>query len=260
MAHLDGELGPKARRALEEHLERCGRCRDRLERYREWSSALSETAELVDVPEPEMDLPVPDEARDDGGAEEKSGDSVDVIEIGPFRRLSLLRTAAAVLLLAGGAFAVTSTPLQAWADDLLEQVSGLFGGEDSRPVAEATRDGGADGAAASRPSAASIRPEQGRVHVVIWTTGSELPIVRVGFRPASAAVVEAPGASFGTSPGRLVVNASGSDTLVVELPETVADARVEVNGRSLLRVQGGEVKHDVTPNQMNGDFLYRPGR
>lgn len=260
LAHLDGELEPGARRAVEEHLERCGRCRDRLERYREWSSMLSETAKLVDVPEPEMDLPAPDRATDSGKASEET-EEPDVVPIGPFRRAATLRAAAVVLLLGGGAFAVTSTPLQAWADDLLDRVGALFGSGDARPVAEAPREGANAGADAARPSAASIRPRKGSVEVTIWTTGSDLPVVRVGFRRSSAAVVEAPGASFGTSSGRLVVNASGTDTLLVELPESLSDGRVEVNGRSLLRVEGGEVSHDVAPDKMNnGDFLYRPGR
>lgn len=253
LAHLDGELGPEARRTVAEHLERCGRCRARLERYRERSSAVSEVAELVDVPEPDMEIPVPGRGGD--GASKGGEGAGDVVRIGGFRKSSLLRAAAAVLLLAGGTVAVTSAPLRAFAGDLLEQVSGLFGGDDARPTAEATRD-----APARRPAAASIRPRQGRVHVLIRTATSDAPVVRVRFRTRAAAVVEAPGASFGTSPGRLVVDASASDTLTVELPEGISDARVEVNGRTLLRIRGGEVSHDVTPDTMNGDFLYRPGR
>lgn len=256
-AYLDGELDPEAANALAEHLERCERCRVRLDRHRAWSSAVSDVAALVDVPEPEMELPEPDGTPSPAGG---GDDAADVAaRLGPFRRRSVLRAAAVVFLVAGGAFAVTSTPLRAFAGDLLEGVTGLFGDGDGRPVAGEVRNTSLE-ARDPGPSAASIRAHEGRLEVVVRTSGSQRPAVRVGFRSASAAVVEAPGASFGTSPGRLVVEASGPDTLVVELPEGVRNARVEVDGRTLLRVRGDEVIHDVTPHTMNGDYLYPPDR
>lgn len=259
-AYLDDELGQEASRALEKHLASCRRCSALVDRHRKWSSAVSEAATLVDVPEPDMEFPSPRPSRTVSGEATSERASPEVPRIGPVRRSSLLRAAAAVLLVAGGAFLATSAPLRAFAGDLLHRVSGLLGGSDGRPAAEAPHVAVDRGSPESRASAASIRPHEGRILVLIRTRGSERPAVRVGFRPASAAVVEAPDASFGTSPGRLVVEASGSDTLVVQLPEGIRNARVEVDGSALLRVRGGEVIHDVTPHTMNGDYLYRPGR
>lgn len=256
-AYLDGELGPDQSREVREHLGACVRCRDRVAEHREWARTLTETARLVDVPEPEMDLPGPDEASGGSG----DGAREDVVRIGPVRRSSMLRAAVLLLMLGMGAFALTSTPLRAFADDLIGHIANLFGGSGDGPrVVRVARDT-THPAAESPTSAVSIRARDGSLHVVVRTASeASPPVVRVRFRPGATAVVEAPGASFETSPGRLVINASQADTLLLELPETVPDVTVEVNGRSLIRKRGGEVTHGVPPDTANGDLLYRPGR
>lgn len=257
LACLDGELGQEATREVQQHLDRCDRCCETAERLRTWSSSFARTARAADVPVPDMNLP--DGPAADEDAREGAGE--DVVRIGSFRRSSLLRAAIVILTLGIGAFAVTSTPVRAFAGDLIDQIAGLFGGQDARPVAHATTDTSAAPSVAPA-SAASIQARDGRVHVVIRTRGSDTssPVVRVRFRQMTTAVVEAPGASFETSPGRLVVNTSNSDTLLVELPESVPNATVEVDGRPLIRIRGGEVTHGMIPDTAHGDLLYRPER
>ncbi|MFB6240711.1 MAG: hypothetical protein ABEJ46_03985, partial [Gemmatimonadota bacterium] len=70
----------------------------------------------------------------------RDGAEADVVHVGSFRRSSLLRAAMVILTLGVGAFAVTSTPVRAFAGDLIEQIAGLFGGQDARPVPHATTD------------------------------------------------------------------------------------------------------------------------
>jgi hypothetical protein len=207
-----------------------------------------------------MDMDLPDARAAD--EEVRDGDEADVVRIASFRRSSLLRAAVVILALGIGAFAVTSTPVRAFAGDLIDQIAGLFGGQDGRPVAHATTDTSASVPSVAPASAASIQARDGAVQVVIRTRGSDTssPVVRVRFRPMTTAVVEAPGASFETSPGRLVVNASNSDTLLVELPESVPNATVEVDDRPLIRIRGGEVTHGMIPDTAHGDLLYRPQR
>lgn len=257
LACLDGELGQDAADEVREHLERCDRCRDTAERLRAWSSSFTRTARAADVPVPEMDVP---EAASVGDGERDEVEP-DVVRIGSFRRSSLLRAAVVLLTLGLGGFAVTSTPVRAFAGDLFEQIAGLFTDQEARPVARTTTDTSAAPSVAPA-SAASIQARDGRVHVVIRTRGSDTssPVVRVRFRPMTTAVVEAPGASFETSPGRLVVNTSNSDTLLVELPESVPNVTVDVDGRPLIRIRGGEVTHGMIPDTAHGDLLYRPER
>lgn len=260
-AFLDDELPAGERRAVETHLERCERCHRRADRHGEWSRAFAETARLVDVPEPEMELPEPAAGAEEGGSRGRTGSAADVVRLGSFRRSSLLRAAAVVLALGAGALAVTSTPLRAFAGDLIDRIAGLFGGADGAPTAERVASDTASGPSVAPASAASIQARDGSVVVEIRTeAGAAAPVVRLRFRPMITATVEAPGASFETSPGRLVVNASRADTLLVELPEAVPNASVRVNGRTLIRKRGGHVTHGLSPDTAHGDLLYRPGR
>lgn len=247
-ALVDGELEGEVRRELLEHLRDCSRCRDRVRAARRREDVFTAAAEELDRPVP--DIPNPSRsARDTAGSRSPAGGRA---AWGSYHRAAAL--VAAVLL--GGA--LLTPPGRALASRALEGIASLVGGTpDRRPAAAASAP---DTAADDRISAASAMARNGRVAVEIATADATPGTLRVRLAPGRAAVVEGRLRDVERSPGRLRVAVRSLSDLSVQLPGDAPDAEVSVDGRTVVRRAGGELRPSVPADSADGTLFLRVGR
>lgn len=246
-AFVDGELDEGARRELRRHLRDCSECRGRLRAARRRDDVFSSAAEDLDRPAPEIPNPAR-RSRDGAGSRATSG--------GRTGRGAYLRAAAAVAAVMLGAALVTP-PGRALASRALEGIASLFGGgRGQRPPAAASPP---DTAAAPRVTAASASARNGRVAVEISTSGATPGTLRVQLAPGRAAVVEGRLRDVERGPGRLRVRVHTLSGLSVRLPEEAPDAHVSIDGRTVVRRVGGELRALVPSDTADGALLVRVG-
>lgn len=257
LAYLDGELAAEEREDLGRHLDRCARCRRRLEEIESRESLFSHAAGRLDRPTPEIANPAAagGGSGGPGGPSDGEGDAAS----GPSGVPPLRAAAVVLLLIVGGA--LLTPPGRALAERALGGIAGLFRGEPASPVATAERDATAPEGARRRPqsTAVSATASGGRLRVLIRTADSTTGVLRVGPRAGGRALVEGVLGDVERGPGRLRVRVDALDGLRIRLPDSVGVAEVLVDGRSVLRQSGRSVTPAVPADTVDGEILLRVG-
>jgi anti-sigma factor RsiW len=259
-AFLDRELSAQERMAVEAHVAGCHACAAELE-------SLRRAASLVAVAVAELDVPVPVAGAREA-VRERAAAASQPIPLDPVarRRPDWTRTVraalprAAVLLLvgAGVAAAVPGSALNRLAVAAWAEAKALLGADEVVEVAPAPA-APATGNMGLPP--ASIAGEL-RVRLADVPAGT-----RIVVRWADEAGAEIEGLwweqpSWDLGPGRLeAIGGRPDGDVTVQLPRGVAEITVDVNGRTYLRRQQGELRYDgpIVERRAAEEVVFRVG-
>lgn len=228
---LDGELPPGRRGEAEAHLASCRACAGELAELRAAGERASALMGLADGHAPVLRAQARFHQRR-RGAHPLAGAT---------RALPRAAAIALSLAVAGVAAAVPGSPVRGWVRDMAvaERPQEPVRLEEQAPAPAPAP------AAEPRPKAVSIRPDAGRVRVVVSASSPELR-VRTRLTDAPNAQVRATGAAvsarFRTSPGRIEILGAGPGEVTVELPSGAKSAFVEVNGRVYAAKEGAVLR------------------
>lgn len=253
LAWLDSEAEPEGGTGVREHLEACTECRKRVEMLRRESEAFSRAVLALDEVSAGMADPGPLPI----AAAMSAAGSHRLQRTG----WSLARAAGLVLVAAGAAAAlVPGSPVRAW-------LEGLGSDEATGPLAPAvtaldTEISSEDGIE-PMPTAISLEPLQGRLVVNLQGFGRNSN-VHVRLTDARRALVRVEGTPevprFVTGPGTLEVIGAREGEIWVELPRSVRDAVVQVDGEAAVRVEDGRlVILRPVSDSLQGDVVFRIG-
>jgi anti-sigma factor RsiW len=235
-AYADGEVEASVRAELDLHLAGCARCAADLDVLRNADREVSAALALLDAPVrveavPQAWWTVSHKAR----------------RPGTYRVLpAVLGRAAALLVVAAGvSAAIPGSPLRS-------VVERWLGGEPDTPAASAPV-----AAPVAAPTTAPVPPAElrraemtvlpleGRVRVLIWAAG-EAATVRVNLVDGERVTVHAGGEEgavrFRSGPGRLEVYDLGAGHAVIDLPRSLSQASIEVDGRQYLFKDGAGLR------------------
>lgn len=229
LAFLDGELPAGEAEGVRRHLERCGECgriRARVERRsRLFSRAVARidaaprTTEWAEVLERAGETPPSEPARRT-----------------PARATPFLKAAVILLAVTGVAAAIPGSPVDDWLGTAADRVTGwLSGGEETVEV----RTPEPVGAERATPGVA-VALYGGEVTVSL----REVPpgtAVEVTLSSGREAEVEAAGARYRTSPGRIEVLGTSGEPIRIRLPEIASHATVRVGDRPAVRLEDGRL-------------------
>jgi hypothetical protein len=276
LAFLDQEAEATERSEIEEHLARCDECAALWTEVRSATRRVSEALETLDVQSPWAGMPeMPEElvaaaraeAPGDPGGDDSQGE-IRSIETAPSvpsasaagtvrraRRLSgrgMAIAASLVFLLAAGAWAIPGSPVRDWLSRSLVAVSSLFdAGEPEAPGAAVSDEPGPP------VSGVSVEPLAGSVSISI-----RAPVpgtrVRVTLVPDGIASVAGTSGRYQVGPGRIEIQGPGGE-MTIRLPETVPDARVEVDGRLVVRKQGDDLTLTPAADSTRSQILFELG-
>lgn len=236
LALLDGELNDGERSRVEGHVEACEVCTAQLAELRAASADLNAALALLDVPAP---------AAASAWAVRRRASARRVV----FTRRALLRAAAMVLGFAAvGSAAIPESPVREWAVAAWRNSVAALTRSGAEPVAAAVEESAPEAAPASDTAPAEaglmVQPEDGRVVVSVESPASGL-VARVrlasGSRVAVMARGEAAAARFRTAPGRIDVVTPGAGELVIDVPASLVEMTLEVDGRAVVAMTGGEL-------------------
>lgn len=220
-AYLDGEVPAHARAQIESHINGCAPCAAELAQLRSAASLFATAMAGVDVPAPSFAAM----------AAVRAADRL------PPRRLRVPLARAAMLLLGFGAVAsatIPGSPVRAW---IADAIRGIAGAEEEVVAPPAPSEPAPVAEPAPPQSAAlAIEPVDGRVRVILREVSADA-VITVNLVDTDRAVVQASGtattARFTTGPGRLEVVGVQGGQVVIELPRSATDARVEVDGKTI---------------------------
>lgn len=242
LAYLDGELPPDERAGISRHLVECRACAGTLDELRGASDGLS--AALSRLEPPESQLTAGDVRRADGRAV-GAGTEETVVGEGEDRRertsgrTTALRIAASVAVLLGAAAALPGSPLRSWIGRSVQEVQALLGGPET-PEKEAVERPGPPRTEAADRSGVAVGPAEGSVRIQLLRV-PDGTTVRVRLVEGAQAGVWNAGGEYRTASGRIQVVAPTSDQLLVEVPRSVYDVRLEVNGETAAVKRDGEL-------------------
>jgi hypothetical protein len=267
-AYAAEELDAAVRRRTTEHVLACTECRDTLQ----WLADVRAAAR-AELPAPPPDtwariavrvaadevvlLPLPEDAIGGDAQAAGTGAGTRGYEDGALRGdgtagygrgaqapSSLLRgwrVAAVAVLIAGGAAAAAP---DGWLRSMVTAVLGSSAGDGDAPLPV--------GAAGSEPVAAAptavallVEPADGSVRISLQRPHAA---VRVHVRLVDdtdlhvEALAGAAAATFRTSPGRLDIVGGDSGVVLLTIPTSLGRARVDVDGRTLLLKERGEIR------------------
>ncbi|HEX7117915.1 MAG TPA: zf-HC2 domain-containing protein [Longimicrobiales bacterium] len=218
---LDGELDREARTRVEHHVDACGACAAVLSELRDAAIRLEHALAL-------LDRPAPLEAAERAMRRRRVATRVAA------PRRALARAAVMILGFAAvGSAAIPDSPIRAWVAAAWRQGVAVFADAPAEP-APATP-------AAETGAGISIRPHDGSAWIVVE---SPAPGVRArvrlvdGDRVAVRALGAAASARFRTGPGRVDIVAPGAGELEIDVPASLAGARLEVDGRVVVTKVG----------------------
>lgn len=246
-AYLDGALDTKRRIGVAGHLAACADCAATLDELSRVAAVFSGAVTLLGAPESDAESDaevVPFEPR------ARRGGNYLVGAGGAF-----LRAAAIILLVGGVAWgALPGSALRGWAGQLWDAGAALLagGGGDQVVTPEPV-------VAAAALSGISILPDNGAARVVVREPDPALRLrVRVLAEPQVTVQWSGNGTdpSFRTAAGRIEVLGGGAGELLVEAPRG-ARVRVEVGGREIAVVEGGEVRRLVSAEADGNDVVFR---
>lgn len=253
LAWLDGELEPDEGTGVREHLESCVECRRRVETLRGESEGFSRAVLALDE-------------RAGGLADPGPLPVVAALSRAGTRGLrttgwSLARAAGLVLVAAGAAAAlVPGSPVRTW-------LEGLADGDRASVEAPAESamdtEAGSEGPAVPGPAAISLEPRAGRLVISLQGFGRNSNVhVRLTDAPRASVRVDgtAEAPRFVTGPGTLEVIGATEGEIWVELPRSVRDAAVEVDGEAAVRIEAGQLVI-LWPvlDSLRGDVVFRIG-
>jgi len=231
MAYADDELEPSERAATAEHILACPVCRARLEELRRASDTLSGALDALD-PAPPVDAA---RAAVLGASRTRAAETAK-----PFIRAAIF----VFLLAAGASAAVPGSPVRAWLGTAL-------GTAWDADVTE-TR-------VLDTTSGVSIAPAKGRVEIAVRSLadGTTLRVRSVSASRASVTVPEAATPPlFRTSPGRIEVEGV-SGPVLIDVPESVEEVRVLVDGVPYVVGSGATLRAAVTAETRDGELTFR---
>ena len=250
---LDGELEPGEETGVRDHLGSCAECAERAEVLRGESEGFSHALLVLDErigsladPGP---LPVAAALSTARGRKLR------------YTGWSLARAAGLILVATGAAAAlVPGSPVREWLES--------FGDGDETVVvapAESVTDmaAGADVSSTAGPTAISVEPRAGELVISLQGFGrdSNVHVRLTDARRASVRVEGSPEAPrFVTGPGTLEVIGATEGEIWVELPRSVRDAVVEVDGEAAVRIEDGRlVILWPVMDSLRGDVVFRIG-
>lgn len=254
LAYLDGELESDRRARVAEHVLACDECRHELEELRRRSSLLSDVLPSVEAAgagdalselrartgehrgrDRDTDGPRQADADVVGGSPSTPAGSSD----GGSRRSirAFLQAAALVLAFAGAAAAaIPGSPVRTWLVRSVDAVTELF----TADAEEAER----PDATGEALSAVAVKPEKGKISIQLTEPAAGLR-VRVELVDSDRARVRAGKSRYRTGPGRIEVLEPWGEDVYIELPSRAREARVEVDGRGVVRLEGGRLLAEV---------------
>lgn len=229
-ALLDGELEPAARAGTERHLAGCPACAEAAAELRAARDRFRFALRAADTAAPVEPARAAVRRR---AANAGAGRAL---------RRGLARAALLVLGVAGIAYAsVPGSPVRAWLERDAPAAHEPLAPLAVEPPAVHSVEPPAVHSVEPAVSGISIRPEDGRVRVVL---SASAPALRVHTRVGDGELAEveatgaAAGARFRTGPGRIEVVGAGPGEVHVVLPRAAHTAVVEVNGEVRLLRQG----------------------
>lgn len=245
LPYLDGELPAGERAEMEEHLARCAECRATLAALRSASERLSEALHVIDRPAPAIE----------------SAAAIATAGVRRGRRwiwrgakgpVAWARAAALVIAAAGvAAAAVPGSPVREW----LERAFGAAESPSEQDAIQADR----EAATVTDPSGVAVPLQDGAVRVRL-TQPSPDAIVRVRLVDGERAAVRAEGARYRTGPGRIDVVQAGAGEVVIEIPRSAREARVEVDGGLVVLKEGSDLRlMTPTADAVGAELLFRAG-
>ena len=252
-AWLDGELEPEEGTGVREHLESCAECAGRVEMLRGEAEGFSRAMLALD---------------DRAGSLADPGPIPVAAALSTARRRKLrytgwsLARAAGLILVASGAAAalVPGSPVREWLEGLADgDPAEVISATDSAPD-EAEGPGEAP---AAGPTAISVEPLAGELVVRLqgFDRDSNVHVRLTDALLASVRVEGSPDAPrFVTGPGTLEVIGDTEGEIWVELPRSVRDAVVEVDGEAAVRIEDGQlVILWPVMDSLRGDVVFRIG-
>ena len=273
LAFLDREVEATERSDIEEHLAHCDECAALWTEVRSATRRASEALETLDIPSPWVGMPeelvaaAKMEAPGDESRDEPQGE-IRSIETAPSalsanaaravrraRRLSgrgMAIAASLVFLLAAGAWAIPGSPVRDWLSRSWVAVSSLFDGGEPEVAGTAVSE-----EPGPPVSGVSVEPFAGRVSISIRAPVSGTR-VRVSLVSDGIASVAGTSGRYQVGPGRIEVQSPGGE-MTIRLPETVADARVEVDGRLVVRKQGDDLTLTPAADSTRSQILFELG-
>lgn len=224
-AFLDDELPAPERAAAAEHMLACEECRSRHDGLKRATALFSRAVAALDVRPPaggpRVDLPAGRRA------------------VGSF-----VKAAGLVLLLAAAASAaVPGSPIRAWIESAVEPEPQPEASRQPEPPAPEPA------AAPAVPVAVSIAPAAGRVDVVLEELdGSSIRVTETdGERVAVSAAGTERDPAFSMGPGRIEVRGAVGGEVTIEIPRSLAEARVLVDGELYAEKSGGRLRTPGAP-------------
>lgn len=234
--YLDGEMESSAAAELDHHLTRCAECAAELERLRAAGARVTGALSLLDVPLREGAV---EQAlwRAQQGARRPGGTR---LLRGALSRAAILLVAAAGVVSAALPGSPVRQVIEQWLAGGSDEASEAAGGAAPAPVVTP-----APAAAPVRRAEMTVLPVDGRVRVLIWSAEAAA-LVQVNFVSGDRVSVQAGGEEgavrFRSGPGRLEVYDLGAGAAIIELPRSLTQASIEVNGRQYLFKEGDQLR------------------
>ncbi|MCK5483824.1 MAG: zf-HC2 domain-containing protein [Gemmatimonadetes bacterium] len=253
MAWLDGELEPQEGTGVREHIESCAECRDRANSLRQESEGFSRAVLVLDDQVAGLADPGPLPI----GAAMSAPGSHRLRKTG----WSLARAAGLILVAAGAAAAfVPGSPVRAWFEGLGEDDRS---GEVTPSVAALETEAPSEGGVEPTATGISVDPLAGSLVVDLQGFGrnSNVHVRLTDARRATVRVEGTPGVPrFVTGPGTLEVIGAREGEIWVELPRSIRDAVVRVDGDAAVRIEDGRlVILRPVLDSLRGDVVFRIG-
>lgn len=254
LGYLDGELtGPGATR-LTEHLRECAACRRALEELRSASRRLTTVLERLDTAPPRsLRLPVVPLRSSAPSSERAPAGTTGRARTSGTGASSRRWWIAAALVLAAGtaAAAVPGSPVRAWVERSLGIADGNTPAVESPATELPVADGDGD------ETAVALRPEA-RLVIIIREPSADTR-VRIRLVDDPRASVRASGARYRTARDRIEVLRPGPGPLEIAIPRALGSARVEVDGRVLVRKEGPDLRVLTPADSADSEIVFRLG-
>jgi len=255
-AYLDDEVTLAARAHIETHLRDCSACRAELERQRAAGQLFASVLHSSDIVAPTLPaLAAVSAARGDVAR----------------RRFALSRSAlakAAIFVVGFAALAtaaIPGSPVRQWISSALQAVGIVKPAQplvDTNPTAVVPAS--PEPVTGGEAAALAIAPVGGRVLIVLTNVSAEA-VIRVHLVDSDRATVqtlgEASHARFRTSAGRIEVIGVRNGTVRIDLPRSLEDGRVQVDGRTLFQKDHAELRlKQPATTGADSEFVFKAGQ
>ena len=229
---LHGELPRALQEETRQHLEGCGRCRERVEHTRlDDADVATLLRELDHLPPPVAAASV-----------------IQRAVARPVRRRRLAAGLILALALSGTAYAASAGPESAVRRVLSAMVDWARDRDAAEPGAPPPQPAGA-----AQKAGIAVTPGT-RFEIVISAPLGGLLEIRLTEAPDVTVQAPADAATFTSDDGRMEISSSRSTTFLVQIPRSARSLVIVANGRQLYEKQGREIAAVVSPD---ADGTYR---